>query len=203
MYEFLRGKVARKLPTAVVLDVGGVGWYVETSLRTSGAARLGAETTLLVHHRVTEDSARLFGFVDEEERDLFRRLLRVSGVGPAHALAMCSSLSPDDVWTALAAADEKRLSTPKGIGPKLAQRLALELKEEARRRGFSPAGRGPTAEGGTGVATPNSGDDAIDALGVLGYSEASAAKAAAAARKKLGAGATVEAVVKEALRAAT
>ncbi len=202
MYEFLRGKVVRKLPTAVVLDVGGVGWYVETSLRTSGVSRIGAETTLHVHHRQSEDSVRLFGFAEEDERDLFRRLLKVSGVGPAHALAMCSSFPPDEVWTALAAADERKLSTPKGIGPKLAQRLSTELKDEAVRRGYAPGARTGNDKSG-GSDFPSTGDDAVDALAVLGYSEAAAAKATAIARKKLGPGASVEAVVKEALRTAS
>src|SRR5690349_733489 len=120
MYEHLRGRVVKKHPTSVVLEVGGVGWFVETSLKTSGALRLGADATVLVHHRPSEDAVRLFGFAVEEERDLFRRLLRVAGVGPSHALALCSAFAPEQVWGAIASADEKRLSSSKGIGPKIA-----------------------------------------------------------------------------------
>lgn len=202
MYDFLRGRVARKLPTAIVLDVGGVGWFVETSLRTSGAVRLGADATLWVHHRQTEDSVRLFGFHDEEERDLFRRLLKTTGVGPAHALALCSAFAPDQIWDAIAGADERRLSSPKGIGPKLAQRLISELKDEAVRR-VGVGGRTP-AGGAAGAATSAlPADDAVDALTVLGYTEAAAQKAVQLARKRVGAAAPVEDVLREALRAAT
>jgi holliday junction DNA helicase RuvA len=200
MYEHLRGRVVKKHPTSVVVEVAGVGWFVETSLRTSGALKLGAEATLLVHHRQTEDSVRLFGFAAEEERDLFRRLLRISGVGPAHALALCSGSAPEQVWGAIASADERRLSSSKGIGPKIAQRLITELRDEAARRGYGKDGVASAADAAAGHADAG-GDDAIEALMILGYTEGAAAKATAAARKKLGPAAVVEDVIKEALRA--
>ena len=200
MYEHLRGRVVKKLPTSIVVDVGGVGWFVETSLRTSGALALGKDATVLVHHRQSEDSVRLFGFATEEERDLFRRLLKTSGVGPAHALALCSAFAPEQVWRSLALGEEKRLTASKGIGPKIALRLITELRDEAVRRGYGELG-GPAEDADPRGGSHAVADDATDALLVLGYSEAAALKAVAAARKKVGAAAPVEDVVREALRA--
>ncbi|HYC77679.1 MAG TPA: Holliday junction branch migration protein RuvA [Planctomycetota bacterium] len=197
MYDYLRGVVKKKLPTAVVVETAGVGWFVETSLRTSGRLPLGSEATVLTHHRPGEDATRLFGFVDEEERELFRRLLKVAGVGPAHALALLSTYSPAETWRALAAGDERALTRPKGLGQKLAQRLITELRDDAARR--APAETPGAADVDLGAPL----DDAAVALTVLGYAEAAARKAAFAARKKLGAAASTDALVIEALRAAT
>jgi holliday junction DNA helicase RuvA len=197
MYEFLIGRAERVLPTAVVLEIGGVGWFVETSLKTSANVRSGQTTRLLLHVRTTEDGVRLFGFLDDDERDLFRRLLKTNGVGPAHALAMCSAMTPGEVWNAVAAADAKLLSSPKGIGPKLAARLIAELKDDAERR-TTAVWRGAAGRSSEGTARD---DDAVDALSVLGYSESTARKAVLKARETLGAAASTEAVVKEALRA--
>lgn len=195
MYDQLVGEILRKGPTSVVVDVRGIGFFLEASLRTTARLPVGAEATILVHHRQTEDSVRLFGFADEPERELFRRLLKVSGVGPAHALALLSAASPEDLWAALRDGNERRLTSSKGIGPKIAQRLITELRDEAGRR--SPAGRpvlpGPLALGSTE-------DDAVGALVVLGYTEPGALKAVQAAKKRLGDDAAVDALVREALK---
>jgi holliday junction DNA helicase RuvA len=195
MYDQICGEILRKTPTSVVVDVQGVGFFVEASLRTTAALVVGSETRVLIHHRQQEDSVRLFGFVDEPERELFRSLLKVNGVGPAHALALLSTSSPDELWAAIRDGNEKRLTGSKGIGPKIAQRLITELKEESARR----APKGAVAAAGMPAAPDPIDDDALGALVVLGYSESAAAKAVQAAKKKLGQGVAVDALVREAL----
>src|SRR6478735_6576018 len=168
MYDQLCGEVLKKTPTSLVVDVGGIGFLLEASLRTTGALSLGAEVRVLVHHRQSEDSVRLFGFVDETERELFRSLLKISGVGPAHALALLSSAAPDEIWAAIRDGNERRLTSSKGIGPKIAQRLITELREEATRR--VPGGKGAVS-GAAAAARDATEDDAIAALIVLGYND--------------------------------
>lgn len=197
MYEHLRGRVISKTPASLVIETAGVGWLVEASIRTASRFHVGEDVRVFVHHRQNEDSQRLFGFADEDERDLFRRLLRISGVGPSHALNLLSALSPADFWTIVREGSEKRLSASKGIGPKIAQRVLTELKDEAGRR--SPR---LVSKSGDEPQTSPSGleGDAIAALIVLGYSESAAVKAVLAAIRKLGTDSSVDVVVREALK---
>jgi Holliday junction DNA helicase RuvA len=192
MYDQICGEVLRKTPTSLVVETHGVGYLLEASLRTTAAVAVGANIRILVHHRPSEDAVRLFGFVDEAERDLFRSLLKVNGVGPAHALALLSAAEPDELWAALRDGVERRLTASKGIGSKIAQRLITELRDEAARRAVKGAvDAAPVRE-----ATD---DDAIGALVVLGYSEGAAAKAVSAARRKLDKSADVDLLVRTAL----
>jgi holliday junction DNA helicase RuvA len=197
MYDQLCGEVLKKTPTSLVVDVGGIGFLLEASLRTTGALSLGAEVRVLVHHRQSEDSVRLFGFVDETERELFRSLLKISGVGPAHALALLSSSAPDEIWAAIRDGNERRLTSSKGIGPKIAQRLITELRDEATRR--APGGKG-AVPGVAPAARDATEDDAVSALVVLGYTDGGALKAVQAARKKLDTSAPVDELVRLALK---
>lgn len=195
MYDQICGEILKKTPTSVVVDVHGVGFLLEASLRTTAALIPGTEARVLVHHRQSEDAVRLFGFADESERDLFRHLLKVAGVGPAHALALLSTMPPEDLWTALRDGNEKRLTSSKGIGPKIAQRLITELKDDAARKvlkGFVPGASAP-------AGSDPGDDDAIGALVVLGYTEGAAQKAVEAAKRKLGKDVAVEVLVREAL----
>lgn len=188
MYELVEGPLLSKGPMHAVVSAAGLGYRIETSLRTSEAlpARAGAPVRLLLHLEVREDAWRLFGFVDEPERELFRRLLRVSGIGPSHALGLLSTLGPEGCWAALAARDPKLLARTKGIGKRLAERLCTELGEEAERH----AGPVPRADGDAAGSGPAASDAAVrpgrlgevvDALIVLGYAEAEAERAAARA----------------------
>jgi Holliday junction DNA helicase RuvA len=195
MYDQLQGEIVRKGPTFVVVDVQGIGFLLEASLRTTAKLVAGQEATVLVHHRQTEDSVRLFGFAEESERELFRRLLKVNGVGPAHALALLSAWAPDELWASIRDANERRLTASKGIGPKIAQRLITELKDEAARR--SPPGR-PAAAGP--LPLDSTEDDAVGALVVLGYGEPAALKAVQAAKRRLTPDVAVDVLVREALK---
>jgi len=197
MYDQLCGEVLKKTPTSLVVDVGGIGFLLEASLRTTGALALGAEVRVLVHHRQSEDSVRLFGFVDETERELFRSLLKISGVGPAHALALLSSSAPDEIWTSIRDGNERRLTASKGIGAKIAQRLITELREEATRR--VPGGKG-AVPGVAPAARDSTEDDAVSALVVLGYTDGAALKAVQSARKKLDKDTPVDELVRLALK---
>jgi holliday junction DNA helicase RuvA len=197
MYDHLEGEIVKKTPASVVVDVQGVGFFLEASLRTTAALAIGAEIRLLVHHRQSEDAVRLFGFIDDAERDLFRSLLKVNGVGPAHALALLSASAPDELWVAIRDGNERRLTASKGIGPKIAQRLIVELKDEAARR--APGGK--LAASGTPAAPRDSTEeDAAGALTVLGYSDSAAVKAVQAARKRFEKPPAVEELVRQALR---
>lgn len=196
MYDQFCGEIVKKTPASLVVDVQGIGFFLEASLRTTSALAVGTEATVLVHHRQSEDSVRLFGFVDDAERDLFRALLKVNGVGPAHALALLSSSAPVELWEAIRDANERRLTASKGIGPKIAQRLITELKEEAARR---LAHVRSTIAGALPAPEPVD-DDAIGALVVLGYTEGAAQKAVQAARKKIDPDASVEDLVRQALK---
>ena len=197
MYEFLRGSLSAKSPTRVVLDVAGVGFALEVSLQTSDRLpACGESVRLLVHQKIQDDRIRLFGFLGEEERSLFRLLLSVAGIGPAHALALLSARSPQAVWQLIRAGDAAALARTKGIGPKIAQRVCTELSDKAVRalEPVVPAGA-PAADRVEPLL-----EDAVSALLVLGYSEAQARKAVEVACRRAGAPALVENVVREALR---
>jgi Holliday junction DNA helicase RuvA len=197
MYDQLCGEILKKTPASLVVDVGGIGFFLEASLRTTGALALGDEVRILVHHRQTEDAVRLFGFVDDAERDLFRSLLKINGVGPAHALALLSASAPDELWAAIRDGNERRLTASKGIGPKIAQRLITELRDEATRRS---AGGKSAAPGSPPVPRDTTEDDAAAALVVLGYTEGAALKAVQSARKKLDKAVLVDELVRNALK---
>jgi Holliday junction DNA helicase RuvA len=194
MYEYLHGKLATKSLTEAVVDVGGVGFKLEISLRTSERLPApGSTLTMLVHHRPQEDRVRLFGFVDGEERELFREVQSVAGIGPATALALLAGHEPHEIWQLLRDGDWKALARTRGIGPKIAQRACTELKDRAARHAVGRAGAdaGPDASRFA---------DAVSALLVLGYSEDQSRKAVEAAARAIGTDEPLEALVREALR---
>lgn len=171
MIAFLTGRVAAKTPTYCELDVGGVGYRVAMS--TASLAALPAEgdsVTVYTYMQVREDEMSLFGFENTAERELFERLITVSGVGPKVALAALSSFSPDDLVRAIALEDVTLLSSIPGVGKKTAQRLVLELKD---RLGV-PEMVGASAAGSAGA---NAATEARDALATMGFSAAEVAVA--------------------------
>ncbi|MBX3563335.1 MAG: Holliday junction branch migration protein RuvA [Sphingomonas sp.] len=193
MIAHLKGRLAATGADHAVIDVNGVGYLVGASARTLDA--LGAIDNLVTIHTemlVSEDSIRLMGFASAAERDWFRLLTSVQGVGAKVALAILSILSPEEVQTAVARADSAMIARANGVGPKLAQRIVNELKDKA----------GGVALGGAGAAAPKGGAaaDAVSALLNLGFKPAEAASAVAAAQEELGAAATLDALVRMALR---
>ncbi len=128
MISRLRGVPVGRTPEGLVLDVGGVGYLLHATPRALRRAEGAAEVTLETYLHVREDALQLFGFADAGERELFLRLLGVSGVGPKVALAVVGSGAPSELWQAIAAGDPARFQAIPGIGKKTAERIVLELK---------------------------------------------------------------------------
>jgi Holliday junction DNA helicase RuvA len=164
----LQGTVAGKSPPQVLIDVNGVGYEVDVPMSTYyGVPAIGERVLLLTHLLVREDAQVLYGFLTAPERQSFRELIRISGVGPRTALAILSGLSVDDLAFAVQQQDAARLQKVPGIGKKTAERLLLELKG---RPGLEP---GAAAAG----AAAGSATDIEQALRALGYSEREATAA--------------------------
>ena len=180
-----------------VIDVGGVGYLVEASARTLDAlGAVGGDVTIHTEMLVGEDFLRLLGFARAEERDWFRLLTSVQGVGAKVALAILSALEIGDLQRALASGDSAMIARANGVGPKLAQRIAHELKDKAGALG-GIAGSSPALS-----ATSGPLGDAIAALTGLGFKPGEASAAVAAASEELGAGAGLDALVRAALKKA-
>jgi Holliday junction DNA helicase RuvA len=201
MIAKLTGKLDSVGRDHAVVDCGGVGYLVHCPSRTLGTLPVPGETvSLAIETIVREDAFNLYGFVDAAERDWFRLLLTVQGVGAKVALSLLSALSAADLAAAIANEDKAMLTRAEGVGPKLATRLALELKDKV---GTMALGRNlPTASIPAGV--PVGGDaavsDAVSALVNLGYRRVEAAGAVERAMKKLGKGARVEALIPAGLK---
>jgi Holliday junction DNA helicase RuvA len=197
MIAHLNGHLAATGIDHAVIDVNGVGYLVGASARTLAAlGAIGEFVTVHTEMLVSEDSIRLMGFASAEERDWFRLLTGVQGVGAKVALAILSILSPAEVQTAIARADAAMVARANGVGPKLAQRIVNELKDKA--------GGIAIGAGGAGTAIPagSAANDAVSALLNLGFKPAEASNAVTAASDELGPGATLDALVRLALRKA-
>lgn len=195
MIAHLQGRLAATGADHAVIDVNGVGYLVGASAKTLAALGItGDHVTVHTEMLVAEDSIRLMGFASAEERDWFRLLTSVQGVGAKVALAILSILVPEELQTAVARADTAMIGRASGVGPKLAQRIANELKDKA----------GGVALGGSGsaVAAGGASADAVSALLNLGFRPAEASNAVSAASDELGPAATLDALVRLALRKA-
>lgn len=190
----LRGTMLLKQPPSLIIDVNGVGYELEAPMTTFyDLPDIGAEVVLQTHLVVREDAQLLYGFARVAERDLFRELLRVSGVGPRVALAVLSGLSAADFAACIAAGDVAMLTRVPGIGNKTAQRLVVEMRDKVSTSGLSPGVRG-----GVATAAPVSAvQDAVSALIALGYR---AAEAQRATRPFEGRELSSEEIIREALR---
>ena len=195
MIAFLDGRLASKQPGRAVLDVHGVGY--EVAIPISTLERLPDEDApcrLLTHLHVREDTQELFGFLTEVERELFRLLLSVSGIGPRTAMSVLSGMPARDFKAALVNGDVKRLSSISGIGKKTAERLVLELRDKI------PAGEALEAAAGAPVSPVDARQrDAILALVSLGYKQADAQKRVADTAAKLAPDTPVEELIRRSL----
>jgi len=192
----LTGTLAETSADGAVIDVGGVGYLVLASARTLDAlGPIGGEVLLLTEMQVREDSMTLFGFGTASEREAFRALTSVQGVGGRVALAILSALGPDELALAVSSGDKAMIARANGVGPKLAARIANELQGKLGAPGLA---------GSAGVSVPRSGTaaDAVSALGNLGFKPAEASYAVAAAQEELGPDAQLDALVRLALRKA-
>ncbi len=203
MIAKLKGHVDSTGEDWVIMDVGGVGYLVSGSTRMLGALpRPGEAAMLHIETIVREDAISLFGFADVEERDLFRLLTSVQGVGAKVALAILSTLSPSDLQNAIAAQDKTAVARAKGVGPKVATRIVTELKDKVTGLVFQPKGVQMPAGSAPGDAAsdPSIIADAVSALANLGYKPVDAHGAVAKVIGDLGDDADVAAIVPAALK---
>lgn len=194
MIARLTGKLVETSADGAVVDVAGVGYQLLCSARTLEAlGPVGSDVLILTELQVREDAWTLFGFGSQVERDTFRALTSVQGVGGRLALAILSALSPDDLSRAISQGDKAMIGRANGVGPKLAARIANELQGKLGAPGLS--GSAPVPRGGSAA-------DALSALANLGFRPAEASAAVNAAQDELGAEASLDALVRLALRKA-
>lgn len=192
MYEYIQGPVVNINPTQVVVEAGGIGYAIHISLTTFSALQSLKQSKVYIHFVVREDAQLLYGFATTSERELFRQLLSVNGVGAATALMMLSSLSADELVAAISTDNINLLKSVKGIGLKTAQRIVIELKDKIAK------------------ATPLTGEilipsdntlqnEALSALVMLGFGRKDAEKALAGIVREQP-GLSVELLIKLALK---
>jgi len=191
----LTGRIEQIQADRCVVDVNGVGYLVNASTRTLAALPTGQVASVLIEMHVREDAIVLYGFFDAAEREWFRLLTTVQGVGAKVALNILSALSPRDLIGAIQAGDRGALTRAPGVGAKLAVRLLTELREKA--------GAMPTGIGFSPVLPPPVGGveaDALSALLNLGYRRAEASAAVAKVLERLGDGASLDAMIRDGLK---
>lgn len=197
----LSGTVDSIAADTAILDVGGVGYLVHASTATlASLPRLGEKTSMLIETHVREDRIQLIGFASESERDWYRLLLGLQGVGTKVALAVLGALPPRELARAIALGDRAAVVRAPGVGPKVAQRIVTELKDKVPALAeVDPVHRGLVADLDDARA-PRSVADAVSALLNLGYAEAQATGAVAAAMRNSEADAPAERLIRLALR---
>lgn len=197
MYEYIKGQLASLEPTQAVIDCGGVGYLLEITLNTYEALRKAdaAQVKLYAHLAVREDAHQLYGFYDLAEREMFRILIDVNGVGNQTARVMLSSLTVDELRTAIQMQDVKKVQRVKGIGAKTAQRIVLELADKV---GVVPGAGGKVAPSQNTQAR----DEAMTALLMLGFAKPAVEKLLMNNEWKNtdGSPMTVEDIIKEGLK---
>lgn len=190
MYYYIKGTLVKKTETFAVVDVGGVGYMMNISLATMNSlGRVGDEVTMYTYLVVREDVMELCGFSTVEEKDMFLKLIGVSGVGPKAAMAILSVTTPMQLATAIITNDAKTITKAQGVGPKVAQRVILELKDKIDKTVLDIADEPVINEDSA------SRSEAMNALMVLGYSAEDAKRAVA----KIDANLNVEEIIKKAL----
>lgn len=195
MIGHLHGRLLRKQPTQLLVDVGGVGYRVHTPLSTFYRLPApGLEASLSIHTHVRDDAIQLFGFATEDELQLFERLITVSGVGPRLALAILSGIDASDLVLALRSSDATRLTRIPGVGKRTAERLILELRDKVTVLASDPEPSAP-------LSTPIK-DDVMSALANLGYNRSDAERALERALRQVPA-ATFEELLRVTLRLAS
>ena len=170
MIDYIKGQIIELTPTEIILECGGIGYSILISLQTYEALQLKTQAVAYIHHYIREDEELFFGFATKDERELFRLLIGVSGIGVASARMMLSSLTSEEIRQAILSEDIHKIKSVKGIGLKSAQRLVLELKDKIV--------KGAGTEPATIFKADNNAlvDEATTALVMLGFSKAAIAK---------------------------
>ena len=192
MYDYFDGKLAFKCPTYVVIETGGVGYHINISLNTFSALPDQERCKLFVWLHVKEDAHTLYGFFDEGERRLFLHLISVSGIGANTGRMILSSITPVEIQAAIVKGDVPLIQRIKGIGPKSAQRMILELQDKLKKEGPDSLISGPLHT--------TSKDEALSALVMLGFNKAQAEKTLSQAIDKSSENLSVEQLIKVALK---
>ena len=197
MIYCLTGKIVKKSMNAVVLSCGGVGYYAQCPASVAGALPgVGKEATIYTVMSITENDVSLYGFATEQQQACFEMLTAVSGVGPKVGLAILSVMEPDRVALAISAGDHKAFKAASGVGPKLAQRIVLELKDKVAKGLVDGISLEDVAGASADTQASQGSSQAIAALVSLGYSQSEAALAVS----KIDAALPVEEIIKLALR---
>lgn len=193
MIDYIKGKIVSLTPTEVVVETGNIGYIALISLQTYSALEGKSEGKVFIHHILREDEELFYGFAEAQERDIFRMLTSVSGIGAATARMMLSSLTCDEIRTAIIGEDVRKIQSVKGIGLKSAQRMIIELKDKISKSG---AGADSSA-----IFSRQStvGDEAATALQMLGFAKGAVCKAVDSILKT-DPTAPVESVIKQALK---
>lgn len=193
MIDYIKGQIIELTPTELILDNSGIGYSLLISLQTYEAFQAKTQAVAYIHHYIREDEELFYGFASKDERELFRLLIGVSGIGVASARMMLSTLTSEEIRQAILAEDIHKIKSVKGIGLKSAQRLVLELKDKIVKGGGTA--------GETIFKADNSAivDEATTALSMLGFSKANVAKVMPAILKE-NPNARVEDIIKAALQ---
>ncbi|MBR4146971.1 MAG: Holliday junction branch migration protein RuvA [Bacteroidales bacterium] len=191
MYAFISGKIAEITPAYAILDNHGVGYFINITLNTFTAIGEQQEVKLFTHLQVLEDAHNLFGFYTAKERDMFEMLITVSGVGCNTARLILSSLTVNELSTAIANEDIRTIQAVKGIGSKTAQRLVVDLKDKVKKTDYT--------EEIVGAVDNTLKNEALSALVILGFSKNAANKALDKLLKQTP-DASVEVLIREALK---
>jgi Holliday junction DNA helicase RuvA len=170
MIDYIKGQIVELTPTELILECGGIGYSILISLQTYEAFQQKTQAVAYIHHYLREEEELFYGFATKDERELFRLLIGVSGIGVNSARMMLSSLTSDEIRSAILAEDINKIKSVKGIGLKSAQRLVLELKDKIV--------KGAGSDTGTIFKVENNAlvDEATTALVMLGFSKAAIAK---------------------------
>lgn len=196
MFYSLSGKIVHSDISGVAIECSGIAFSVTTSVNTlRQLGNVGDSATVYTHLAVREDGMELFGFADSEELQYFRMLISVSGVGPKAAVAILSVLTPEMLALSITAGDVKSITKAQGVGPKIAQRIVMELKDRVSKLVPEKVNTGKIAEAKQVLASGNA-DEAINALMALGYSGSEAARAVSECDSSL----PVESIIRQALR---
>lgn len=196
MIDFVRGRLAHKDPAYVVVDVNGIGYRMGISLNTFSALGTEENVKLYTYFHVREDIQALYGFHDQQEKEIFKVLISISGVGPNTALVMLSSLTPEELQRAILQNDVATIQSVKGIGGKTAQRIVLELKDKIGKL---------DVQGSLNISSSSyntTREEALSALVTLGVGKSVAEKAIDKFIKQSGEIATVEEIIKAVLKSA-
>jgi len=168
MIEYIKGNITQITPTSLIIETGGIGYFLNISVSTFSSLEGKSEYKMLVHEVIREDSHQLFGFADNDERNIFRLLISVTGVGANTARMMLSSLNPSEIEKAVLGSDVNLLKSVKGIGLKTAQRIIVDLKDKV----------GKHAASGEifAFADNTKREEALSALVMLGFAKSTVAK---------------------------